>query len=240
MPTRVAMKPWSPSPCTVGGSRRMDERTPREARDSVSSAVARRIRGPAARCSVPAIPCPSRYEPGRSGGYDERAVGVGERLAERLDRAAVGVGRVLEAAGERDVVLEREMDHAVRGGRRVPQGVDIVDGAVQHLGPGRGEGGGRGVRAGEPDDLMARADELGYDRGADPAGCAGDAHTHGNPPYDRLRLMSVAVISVPPDVSRCHHVPLGHESMGAQRAQPARAGGAEALRPARARWRSSL
>ena len=39
-----------------------------------------------------------------------------------------------------------------------------------------------GIRAGEPDDLMARADEFGNDGGADPAGRAGDKNTHLSSP----------------------------------------------------------
>jgi hypothetical protein len=50
---------------------------------------------------------------------------------------------------------------------------------------GRGEGGGRGVRAGKPDDLMARADELGHDGGADPARRAGNENTHEKHPDAR-------------------------------------------------------
>ena len=75
-------------------------------------------------------------------------------------------------------MLEREVDHAVGRGGRVAQDVEVVERAALHLGAGRGERGGRGVRAGEPDDLMARADELGDDGGADPAGRAGDEYAH--------------------------------------------------------------
>src|SRR5262249_2904539 len=53
-----------------------------------------------------------------------------------------------------------------------------------------GDGCGRGIRPGEPEDLMARADEFGDDGRADPAGCAGDENPHEN------LLMSVAVISL--------------------------------------------
>ena len=75
-------------------------------------------------------------------------------------------------------MLEREVDHAIRRGRRAAQAVEVVEGAAMHLRPGGGEGSGRGIRASQPDDLMARADELGNDGGADPAGRAGDENTH--------------------------------------------------------------
>jgi len=71
-----------------------------------------------------------------------------------------------------------EVDHAIARGGRVSQGVEIINGAAKHLGPGGGEGRGRGIRAGEPCDPMARGDELGNDGGADPAGRAGDEHAH--------------------------------------------------------------
>ena len=51
--------------------------------------------------------------------------------------------------------------------------------------PAAVEGSGRGIRAGQPDDLMARADELGNDGGADPAGRAGDENAHEKPPGGR-------------------------------------------------------
>jgi len=113
-----------------------------------------------------------------AGGDHERPAGTRERLAECLDGAAIRVGSALEVPREGDVVLEREVDHAVRRGRRTAQAVEVVKGAAVHLRPGRGKGTGRGIRAGEPGDLMARADEFGYDGGADPAGRAGDENAH--------------------------------------------------------------
>ena len=79
------------------------------------------------------------------GGDDQRRAIAGQHLAEDLDGPAVRVGGALEVAGEGDVVLEGEVDHAVRGGRRVPQDVEVVKGAALHLRPGRGQGLGRGV-----------------------------------------------------------------------------------------------
>ena len=58
------------------------------------------------------------------------------------------------------------------------QAVEIIERAAVHLCSGGGEGSGRGIRASEPDDLMARAEELGDDGGADPAGRAGDEYAH--------------------------------------------------------------
>jgi hypothetical protein len=51
----------------------------------------------------------------------------------------------------------------------MPQAVEIIEGAAVHLCPGGGKGNGRGIRASEPDDLMAGPEELGKDRGTDPA-----------------------------------------------------------------------
>jgi hypothetical protein len=54
----------------------------------------------------------------------------------------------------------------------------IVKIAAMYPDPGPGQGSGRGVRAGEAGDLMARADELGNKGGADPAGRASDKNAH--------------------------------------------------------------
>ena len=63
----------------------------------------------------------------------------------------------------------------------------------------------RGVRARQPGDLMARADEFGNDGGADPAGCAGDEDMHKKPPGSRF---SAARGAHGADVSHCHqHIP---------------------------------
>ncbi len=178
------------------------------------SAAARRVGA----MPVPLGRHPPRCEPERPGGDDERPVRTRERLAEGLDGAAIRVGSALEVPGEGDVVLEREVDHAVRRGGRVPQAVEVVESAALHLRPGGGEGGGRGIRAGQPDDLMARADELGDDGGADPAGRAGDEYTHektsrwstvlgaGLRQTGRCQLLSSAIAR---DVSRCHQRTIG-------------------------------
>jgi hypothetical protein len=123
----------------------------------------------------------ARQQPERPGRDDERPIGVRERLAERRDGPAIRFGGVLEAPGERDVVLERQVDYAVRRGGGVPQAVQVVQVAAAYPRPGRGERGGRGLRAGEPGDLVAGADEFGHDGGADPAGRAGDEDMHENP-----------------------------------------------------------
>src|ERR1700716_1361386 len=82
-----------------------------------------------------------------------------------------------------------------------------------HLRPGGGQGIGRGIRASQPEDRMARPDELGNDGGADGARRTGDENAHEKPPVGGLsratgrargRAMSVAVITLAPDVSRCH------------------------------------
>ena len=126
---------------------------------------------------------PPGRQPERAGGDQERSIGSGELLAERLDRAAIGVGGALEVTREGELVLERQVDHAVGGCGPASQAVEIVERAAVHLCPGRGECIGGGVGASEPDDLMARGEELGDDGGADPARRAGDEYTHEKPPF---------------------------------------------------------
>ena len=162
----------------------------------------RASRGPRRQCGarVGAVPVPfgrhpPRCEPECPGGDDERSIRTRQRSPKRLDGAAVRVGSALEVARESEVVLEREVDHAIRRGRRALQAVEVVERAALHLGPGGGERRGRGIRAGEPDDLMARADELGNDGGADPAGRAGDEYTHEK----------TSSMDADSDVSCCHH-----------------------------------
>jgi hypothetical protein len=64
-------------------------------------------------------------------------------------------------------VDERGVDDPVGRGGAGAQAVEVVESAPMHLCPGGGHGGGRGIQACEPDDLMARADELGNDGRAD-------------------------------------------------------------------------
>ena len=90
-----------------------------------------------------------RGDPGRPGRDDQRPARTRKHMTERLHRPPIRICRALEVACEGDVVLERQVDHAVAGGRRAPQHAGIVEGAGLHLGSGRGERGGGGLRAGQ-------------------------------------------------------------------------------------------
>jgi hypothetical protein len=90
-------------------------------------------------------------EAGRSGGDDQRSIRTHQGLAECLDGAAIGIASALEVARESDVVLVGGVDDPVGGGRTGAQAVEIIERSAMHLCSGRGEGSGRGVRAGEPD-----------------------------------------------------------------------------------------
>ena len=77
---------------------------------------------------------------------------------------------------------EGGVNHAVRRSRGAAQAFEVLEIAAMHLGAGRGERLGARVRAGEADHLMARADKLLNDGGADKACGAGDEDTHGASP----------------------------------------------------------
>ena len=57
----------------------------------------------------------------------ERLAGPGQRLAHGLDGQEVGAQRTFKVTGVHLSVLEREVDDAVRGARRLPETVEIVE-----------------------------------------------------------------------------------------------------------------
>ena len=77
-------------------------------------------------------------------------------------------------------MLEGQVDDPVgrRGGGAQP--IEVVERTAMRLGPGLGDQHGRGIRTGEPDDLVSGVDELANDGGADKPGRAGDEYTHDN------------------------------------------------------------
>jgi hypothetical protein len=107
-------------------------------------------------------------------GDDQRSARTRECLAECLDGAAVGVGCLLEPSRESEVVLERQVNDAVGAGGRGPQRGEVIDSAALDLSAGGGKRRGRSVRASQPEDLMARTDEVDNGGGADPAGRTSD------------------------------------------------------------------
>ncbi len=50
-----------------------------------------------------------------------------------LDGASIRVGSALKVSRERDVVLEREVNHAVRRGSGTPQAVEVIKRAEMYL-----------------------------------------------------------------------------------------------------------
>jgi hypothetical protein len=107
-------------------------------------------------------------------GDDQRSVRTRECLAKCLDSPAIGIGSLLEAPRESDVVLERQVYDAVRAGGCGPQRSEVIDSTALDLSSDGGERSGRSIRACQPEDLMARTNELDNGRGADPAGRTSD------------------------------------------------------------------
>jgi hypothetical protein len=82
-------------------------------------------------------------------------------------------------------------------------GGQAVEVAAHDLGARGLQGGGGAVGAGEARDLVARAEQLGGDGGADVTGRTGDENAHGGSPGGRRRsartcgrLMSLGVMTV--------------------------------------------
>ncbi|MGY3292078.1 putative NAD-dependent protein-ADP-ribosyltransferase YbiA (DUF1768 family) [Bradyrhizobium sp. LM3.6] len=111
-----------------------------------------------------------------AGGDDKRTVRAVELLADRQDRAAVELAIVQKL---REVVVEAEVQDAVRGSGAAAQGRMVLQRPAMDLGAHRGEGGCAGVAAGKAGNAMAGGDQVPNDGGADEAGGAGDENTHG-------------------------------------------------------------
>jgi hypothetical protein len=132
---------------------------------------------------------PSRHQPHDAGREHERPPGPREDGAHRLDRAVVGPYRGLEVL---EVVDEPQVNHAFGLARARLQALWFIQIAAKHLRPNGGQGLGRGLRAGQPQNPVAGGDELGHDGRADETRRASDEYTHENTPF--ATVMSVAVI----------------------------------------------
>jgi hypothetical protein len=84
-------------------------------------------------------------QPEHPRGDDEWSITPRKRLTDGLDGAAISIGCALEIPCEGEVMLEREMDDAVRRGGCAPHDSEVIDGAAKRFCPGGDEGGGRGV-----------------------------------------------------------------------------------------------
>ncbi len=119
---------------------------------------------------------------GRARGGDEGAVAADELLPEGREGGALLGDRLHEGVGAAEVVGEGQVDHAVGLGGAGAQDVQIGETSAQRLGAGLLGGPRRGVGAGEGEDGVAVAEQLGDDGGADQAGAAGDEDAHGTTP----------------------------------------------------------
>ncbi len=118
-------------------------------------------------------------DPESPGGDDQRPVRPCKCFAEGLDGATIRIGGALKITRKGDLVLEGEVDHAVRCRGGPTQAVEIVERGAMRRRPRGRDRSSRGLRPSQPDDLVARADELGNNSGTDPAGSAGDEDSHG-------------------------------------------------------------
>jgi hypothetical protein len=78
----------------------------------------------------------------------------------------------------RKIVDEGGVDHAVRHGRSFAEAFEVGKIAAMHLGAGGRKRLGAGLRAGQAQNLMARAHELWNNGRTDKAGSSGHKDTH--------------------------------------------------------------
>jgi hypothetical protein len=118
---------------------------------------------------------PARGEAGHAGGEQEGTAGAGERVADGLDRGALGCGRVGRVG---PVVLVREVDDSLGGLGASTDAREVVEVTAADASPLRLEGSGGGVGPGEPGDLMPGGEKFTDGVGTDPSGGPGDENAH--------------------------------------------------------------
>ena len=101
-------------------------------------------------------------------GQHEGPVGVGQGGTHGLHRPPVGRRRRREVSPEGHLVLEGQMDHPVRVGRRLGQAFGVVEVSPLNRGAGRFQPLGRSVRARQADHFVTGSQQLGHDGRADP------------------------------------------------------------------------
>jgi hypothetical protein len=130
-------------------------------------------------------------QPG-AGCDDQWSVGADENRAERLDHAAV----VLTVRREfREVVIEGQVDEAVRAGSPSLEAVQVFNRPAMDLGTRSSQRHGLFIRTAETEDLMACGDQLLDDGRPDESGGTGNEYTHEKVSMFSWRQMSVQRLS---------------------------------------------
>jgi hypothetical protein len=122
------------------------------------------------------------------GGQDQRPVGAFESRAERLDHTAI----VLTVRYEfREVMVEGQVDDAVRSGGSPLEAVQVLKRSASDLGSSRRQTRRLVIRTTEAENLMTGGNQV-FDNGrADETGGAGNKHTHEQSLQVERRPLSV-------------------------------------------------
>ena len=127
----------------------------------------------------------TRRRPGeeqRSRRDHERLLRAHRARADRLDGAQIGRGSAGEVAGERQVVLERQVDDAIRSRRSLWRAHGGHRGRRAERRPRRPSARRLTRRSGRDRRPVPSREELGNNCGTDVAGGAGDEYAHGQSP----------------------------------------------------------